>query len=406
VGACVKHFFANNQEYRRSDSSSEMDMRTMREIYLTAFEKVVKTAHPWAVMASYNKIRGVFSTANKKYLTGMLRDEWGFEGTVISDWGAVHDRAAAIAAGCDLAMPAENTDGELVKAVQEGRVSEQELDVCCERVISLAFRAREQHKEGVEFYYEGGHALAREISSQSMVLLKNEGGLLPLAKTAKAAFIGDYAATPRYQGGGSSHIRSAKVTSALEAAETVGIPVEFAQGYNNKDGTTTVALIEEAVSLAKASTVAVIFAGLPDIMETEGLDRKDMKIPEGQNTLIQAVCAVQPNTVVVLHNGGPVEMPWLDSVPAIVEAWLGGEAVGEVIVDILYGNVNPSGHLSESFPKKLSDNPSYLFYPGESGRLTIPKECSSVTATTKAKKWNRCSPSDMGFPTRLLNSAT
>jgi beta-glucosidase len=368
IGACVKHFFANNQEHRRVDSSSEMDERTTREIYLTAFEIVVKKARPWAVMASYNKIGGVFGTENKQYLEDMLRGEWGFEGAVISDWGAVHDRAAVTAAGCDLTMPAENTDGELVKAVQEGRASEKELDVCCERVIALAFRGQEEHKDSAAFDYEAGHALAREIAGQSIVLLKNEGGLLPLTKTEKTAFIGGFAVAPRYQGGGSSHIRAFRVANALDAAKAAGLAVGFAAGYNGKDGSTTEVLLEEAVALAKSSAVAVVFAGLSDIMETEGLDRKDLRLPEGHNALIRAVRAAQPNTVVVLHNGGPVEMPWADSIPAIVEAYLGGQAVGKAVVDALYGDVNPSGHLAESFPKKLSDTPAYLSYPGENGK--------------------------------------
>ena len=368
VGACVKHFFANNQEYRRMDSSSEMDERTMREIYLAAFETVVTKARPWTIMASYNKIRGVYASANKEYLTGVLRGEWGFQGTVISDWGAVHDRPAAIVAGCDLTMPAENTDEELVQAVREGRLSEQELDACCGRVIALALQARENRKAAVQFDYHRGHALAREIASQSIVLLKNEGGILPLEKTAKAAFIGGFAAEPRYQGGGSSHVRNAQVSGALETAKAAGLPVEFAPGYNSKDGTTTETLLAEASALARESALAVVFAGLPDSMETEGIDRKDLRLPEGHNALIRAVCAAQPNTVVVLHNGAPVEMPWADSVPAIVETFLGGEAIGEALVDVLYGDVNPCGHLAESFPKRLSDTPAYLFYPGEGGR--------------------------------------
>jgi beta-glucosidase len=369
VGACVKHFFANNQEYRRNDSSSEMDERTMREIYLTVFETVVKKAQPWTIMASYNKIDGVFASENKKYLGDMLRGEWGFEGAVISDWGAVHDRVAAVAAGCDLTMPAENTDGEIVQAVKEGRISEKELDACCERIVSLAFQAREQRKAGISFDYDGGHALAREIARQSIVLLKNENNLLPLNKTDKVAFIGDFAVIPRYQGGGSSHIRSSKVSSALETAKLTGLTVEFASGYNIKDGTTTDALIEEAVTLARNSAVAVVFAGLPDFMESEGVDRKNLRMPDGHNRLIEAVCAVQSNTVVVLHNGSPLEMPWVDSVPAIVEAYLGGQAIGEAVIDVLYGDINPSGHLPESFPKKLSDSPAYLFYPGENGKV-------------------------------------
>ncbi|MDR2656173.1 MAG: glycoside hydrolase family 3 C-terminal domain-containing protein [Oscillospiraceae bacterium] len=367
TGASLKHFFANNQEHRRMDSSSEMDERTMREIYLPAFEITVKNAQPWTIMASYNKIGGAYSTANKKYLSALLRDEWGFEGAVVSDWGATHDRAAAVKAGCDLTMPAENTDSELVAAVRDGRVSEEEIDACCERVISLAFKGMENHKDGIKFDYEGGHALARKIASQSVILLKNENNILPLDKAAKIAFIGGFAANPRYQGGGSSHINSFKISGALESARNAGLSVAFAQGYNNRDGSTDDALIAEAVKLAKESAVAVVFAGLPDIAETEGMDRKNMRMPEGHTRLIREVRAAQPNVAVVLHNGSPVEMPWADSVPAILEAYLGGQAVGEAVADVLFGDVNPSGHLAESFPKKLEDNPSYLFFPGENG---------------------------------------
>jgi beta-glucosidase len=346
-----------------------MDERTMREIYLAAFETVVKKAQPWTIMASYNKIGGVFASENKKYLDDMLRGEWNFEGAVLSDWGAVHDRVAAVAAGCDLTMPAENTDEEIVQAVKDGRLSEKELDACCVRLVSLALWTKEQRKNNIQFDYDGGHVLAREIARQSIILLKNENNLLPLSKTEKVAFIGDFAVTPRFQGGGSSHIRSSKVSSALETAKLAGLTVDFTPGYNTQDGTTTDVLIEEAVTLARDSAFAVVFAGLPDFMESEGVDRKNLRMPDGHNRLIEAVCAVQPNTVVVLHNGSPVEMPWVDSVPAIVEAYLGGQAVGEAVIDVLYGDVNPSGHLAESFPKKLSDSPAYLFYPGEGGKV-------------------------------------
>lgn len=365
-GTSLKHFFANSQEHRRMDASSEMDERTMREIYLPAFEAVVKKAQPWTVMASYNKIGGVYSTANKKYLDGVLRGEWGFEGLVTSDWGATHDRPAAVEAGCDLTMPAEDTDQEIVRAVQEGRLSEEALDACCERLLALAFQAAESRQDGADFDYEGGHALARAIAGQSMVLLKNEGGILPLDKGADAAFIGPFAAKPRYQGGGSSHINSFKVVGALEAAKNAGLGVRHAVGCN-EDGSTTDELLAEAVEAAKAARIAVVFVGLTDAMESEGVDRRHMRLPEGHNALVEAVCAANPNTVVVLHNGSPVELPWADKPRAILEAYLGGQAVGEAVVDVLYGEVNPSGRLPESFPKRLEDNPSYLYYFGEGG---------------------------------------
>lgn len=366
VGTSLKHFFANSQEHRRMDSSSEMDERTMREIYLPAFEAVVKKAQPWTIMASYNKIGGTYSTANKKYLTDLLRDEWGFAGLVTSDWGATHDRSAAVAAGCDLTMPAEDTDAQIVKAVQEGTLDIADLDACCVRLLELAFKAAENHRDGVAFDYERDHALAREIAEQSIVLLQNKDDILPLRKDADVAFIGPFAAAPRYQGGGSSHINSSKVVSALEAAAAAGITVRYAPGCH-LDGSTDDALLAEAASTAKAAEIVVLFVGLTDSMESEGVDRRHMRLPDGHNALVEAVCTANPNTVVVLHNGSPVELPWVEKPKAILEAYLGGQAVGEATVDVLYGEVNPCGHLPETFPKRLEDNPSYLYYFGEGG---------------------------------------
>lgn len=317
-------------------------------------------------MASYNKINGIYSTANKKYLTDLLRKEWGFEGLVTSDWGATHDRPAAVSAGCDLTMPAEDTDQLIVKAVQEGSLSEVDLDECCMRLLELAFKAAENHQEGAVFDYEGDHALAREIAGQSMVLLKNENDILPLSKAANVAFIGSFADKPRYQGGGSSHINSFKVVGALEAAKMAGITVTYAAGCD-PDGTTNETLLAQAVDVAKAAESVVLFVGLTEAMESEGTDRRHMHLPEGHNALVEAVCAVNPNTVVVLHNGSPVEMPWAEQPKAILESYLAGQAAGEAVVDVLYGDVNPSGHLPETFPRHLEDNPSYLYYFGEGG---------------------------------------
>ena len=363
TGTSLKHFFANNQEYRRNDVSSDMDERTMREIYLPAFETVVKKAQPWTVMASYNKINGVYATANKDGLTDILRDEWGYEGIVTSDWGATHDRVAAVAAGCDLTMPAEDTDAQIVAAVLEGRLEEKDLDTCCVRLLELAFKAAENHKEGQNFDFEGGHALARRAAAESIVLLKNES-LLPLEKTDRAAYIGLFADKPRYQGGGSSHITSSKVVSALDAAKAVGYDVVYAPGYHT-DGSTEDALLAEAAEAAKDARTAIVFVGLTDAMETEGIDRRHMNLPAGHNALVEAVCNANPNTVVVLHGGSPVELPWADKPKAILNAYLGGQAVGGAVVDVLYGDVNPSGHLAETYPLRLEDTSSYLTYFGE-----------------------------------------
>ena len=366
VGTSLKHYLANNQEHRRMDSSSEMDERTMREIYMPAFERVVKKAKPWTVMASYNKIDGTHTTENKKYLTEILRDEWGFEGLVVSDWGATHNRAGAVEAGCDLTMPAENTDEEIVKAVQEGRLSEEALDKACENLLTLAFKAQENQKKDVAFAYENDHELARRIAAESMVLLKNEDGILPLKKDEKVAFIGPFAEKPRFQGGGSSHITCFKISNVIDAAKESGVQVLHAKGCGD-DGKTDDALLNEAAELAKDADKVVLCVGLTDIIESEGYDRKDMKMPEGHIRLIEEICKVNANTIVVLHNGAPIEMPWINLPKGIIEAYLAGQAVGEALLDVLYGDVNPSGHLAESFPIRLEDNPSYLYFGGENG---------------------------------------
>jgi beta-glucosidase len=370
VGTSLKHFLANNQEHRRMTNSSEVDERTLREIYLAAFEGAVKNAQPWTVMASYNKINGTFSTENSDYLQEILRKEWGFKGLVVSDWGATHNRVAAVAAGTDLTMPAEiETDIELIKAVENGTLDESVLDIACENILMMTFMGVENSKPNTEFDYEGGHEFAREAAGQSMVLLKNEDSILPLKRSGKIAFIGKFASEPRYQGSGSSYINSFKVTSSLDAAADAGITLDYAEGYSIKEDKTDDTLLAEAVATAQNADVAVIFAGLTEQMESEGFDRKHMNMPTCQNELIEAVCAVQPNTVVVLHNGAPIEMPWVDKPKAILETYLGGQAVGAATVDVLFGDVNPSGRLAESFPKRLEVNPSYLFYFGEGNRV-------------------------------------
>ncbi|MDD5864338.1 MAG: glycoside hydrolase family 3 C-terminal domain-containing protein [Firmicutes bacterium] len=364
VGTSIKHFAANNQEHRRMSSSSNADERTLREIYLPAFETSVKKAQPWTVMCSYNRINGVYASENPWLLTDVLRKEWGFEGYVMSDWGAVSDRVAGLAAGLDLEMPASGgiNDAKIVEAVRSGKLDEKLLDQAVERILTINYRYLENAKPETPWDMEAQHLLSAEIAGDCMVLLKNEG-VLPLKEDEEAAFIGEFAVKPRYQGGGSSHINSFKTTSAMEAAQ--GKPVIYAQGYSAAEDTATDEMIAEAVAAAKKAKVAVVFAGLPDSYESEGYDRTHMQLPACQNKLIEAVAQVNPNTVVVLHNGSPVEMPWIGKVKAVLEAYLGGQAVGLATVRVLYGEVNPSGHLPETFPVKLSDNPSYLFYGGE-----------------------------------------
>ena len=369
VGTSIKHFAANNQEHRRMSCSSEIDEMTLREIYLAAFETAIKEAKPDTVMCSYNRINGEFASENHWLLTEVLRDQWGFEGYVMSDWGAVNDRVKGLKAGLELEMPGSggNTDKEIVEAVKNGELEEAVLDRAVERILNIVFKFTDNRQEG-KFDLEEDHKLAAKIAGESMVLLKNEG-VLPLpAQGKKIAFIGKFAETPRFQGGGSSHINSFKITSALEAVKEVA-EVTYAQGYDVKEDVIDQAMLDQAVETAKEADVAVIFAGLPDAFESEGYDRTHMRMPDCQNTLISEIAKVQENVVVVLHNGSPVEMPWADQVKGILEAYLCGQAVGQAEVDILFGKVNPSGKLAETIPYKLSDNPSYLNFPGDGQKV-------------------------------------
>ena len=365
VGTSIKHFALNNQEHRRMSSSSDCDEKTIREIYFPAFEMAVKEAQPWTVMCSYNRINGTFASENPWLLTDVLRKEWGFEGYVMSDWGAVSDRVAGVAAGLDLEMPASGgiNDRKVVEAVKAGKLDEKLVDLCCERILNIVFRYVENAKPETPWDKEAQHLQAAEVAADCMVLLKNEGGILPLNKEDDIAFIGEFAEKPRFQGGGSSHINCFKTTGAVEAAK--GLKVTYTRGYDVAADDAPADMIAEAAAAAKKAKVAVVFAGLPDAYESEGYDRTHMRMPESQNRLIEAVAEANPNTVVVLHNGSPVEMPWIGRVKGVLEAYLGGQAVGLAEVKVLFGDVNPSGHLPESFPIKLEDNPSYLFYGGE-----------------------------------------
>lgn len=369
IGTSIKHFAANNQEYRRMSCSSEIDERTFREIYLGAFETAIKEGKPDTVMCSYNKINGEFASENHKLLTEILRDEWGFEGYVMSDWGAVNERVKGLKAGLDLEMPGSggHTDAEIVEAVKNGTLEESVLDTAVERILNIIFKYTDNRQEG-RFNLEADHEIAKEIAEESMVLLKNDG-ILPLkAGEQKIAFIGKFAEKPRFQGGGSSHINSFKVESALDAVKAY-TEVAYAQGYDVKEDKIDEAMVKEAVETAKNADVAVIFAGLPDAFESEGYDREHMRMPDCQNYLIQEILKVQKNVVVVLHNGSPVEMPWADEVSAVLEAYLCGQAVGAAEADILFGKVNPSGKLAETIPYHLEDNPSYLNFPGDGQKV-------------------------------------
>ena len=359
VGTSIKHFAANNQEFNRMSASSEVDERTMREIYLPAFETAVKKSQPYTVMCSYNRINGTYASENPWLLTKVLRDEWGFEGYVMSDWGAVNDRVEGLKAGLELEMPASGgiNDAEIVKAVQEGTLDEAVLDRAVERILNIVFEYVDNRKEQ-SLTLEKDHEFAQHVAEESIVLLKNEA-VLPLEEQENVAFIGGFVKNPRYQGGGSSHVNSFKVTSAWDALEEKK-NVTYAEGFSSEKDEYDEKLAAEAIETAKKADKAIIFAGLPESFESEGYDRKHMHLPECQNKLIEEIVKVQPNTIVVLHNGAAVEMPWLKSVKGLVEAYLGGQAVGQALVNILYGAVNPSGKLAETLPIKLEDNPSYL----------------------------------------------
>lgn len=369
VGTSIKHFFANNQETRRMSSSSEIDERTIREIYLAAFEGAVTKQKPWTVMCSYNKINGVYAAQNRTYLTDILRGEWGFDGYVMSDWGAVNDRPEDLKAGLDLEMPSSNgmNDKLIIEAVKNGTMDEKVLDMAVERILNIVYRYEENRDKTAVFDRDKDHEAARKVAQESIVLLKNDG-ILPLDSSDKIAFIGKFAAQPRYQGGGSSHINSHKIISAMDAVKGME-NIIYAQGYITDKDEVNEELMAEAVEAAKSSKIAVIFAGLPDSFESEGYDRSHMRMPDCQNLLIEKITEVQPNTVVVLHNGSPVEMPWISNVKGLIEAYLCGQAVGGAVTDILFGKVNPSAKLAETFPIKLEDNPSYLSYIGEGDKV-------------------------------------
>lgn len=368
VGTSVKHFAANNQEFNRMSNSSEVDERTLREIYFPAFETAVKKSQPYTVMCSYNRINGTYASEDPWLLTDILRDEWGFEGYVMSDWGAVNDRVEALKAGLDLEMPSAGgvTDQEIMKAVRDGTLEEAILDRAVERILRISFRYLDNKKKP-PFTLESDHDFACRIAEQSMVLLKNEE-VLPLKEEEKITFIGGFAKTPRFQGGGSSHINSFRVSSALEAVSSIEKAagnVTYAEGFRVDQDVYDETLAAEAIEAARQADKAVIFAGLPESFESESYDRAHMRLPDCQNRLISEIIKVQPQTIVVLHNGSPVEMPWLSDVKGILEAYLGGQAVGEAEVRLLYGKVNPSGKLAETIPCKLTENPSYLTF-GES----------------------------------------
>lgn len=371
VGTSLKHYTANNQEFQRFSISAEVDERTLREIYLPAFEKAVKEAQPWTVMCAYNKVNGTFASEHDYLLNKILKDEWGFKGLVVSDWGAVRDRVAALKGGLDWEMPGpqERRVKQVVEAVQSGELDEAVLNESVRRILRIVYMAAETPKEG-EFDTAAHHALARQIAAQGMILLKNNG-LLPLKDHEQIAVIGRAAEKAHFQGGGSSHINPTQVDVPFKEMQALAENTEFtyAEGYPT-DNSFRQELIDEAVTLAQAADVAILNIGLPSFKESEGYDRRDLDLTEQQVALIKAVAAVQPKTVVVLNNGAPVAMSeWIDDVAAVLEGWMMGQAGGGAIADILFGKVNPSGKLAETFPLKLADTPAHLNWPGDAGEV-------------------------------------
>ncbi len=367
VGTSLKHYAVNNQETRRMTVNAVVDERTLREIYLAPFETAVKKAQPWTIMAAYNRLNGTYCAENKWLLTDVLRNEWGYQGIVVTDWGAENDRVQGLLAGQELEMPSSNGEGnkQIVAAVKQGLVEESYLDELVDRLIDMALTG-EKVRGTYTYDAEAHHKLAREIAGQCMVLMKNDGDILPLSKKAKLTVIGEMAKKPRYQGAGSSLINPIQLDSAFETLVKMGVEFQYAPGYSTakKNRTSDDTFVSEAVSKAKNAEAVFLFIGLTDDFETEGNDRKHMGLPPLHNRLVNEVLKVNKNVVVVLSGGSAVEMPWADEVPAILNEFLTGQASGSAVCDVLFGDVNPSGKLAETYPYALTDNSSANYFPG------------------------------------------
>ncbi|MBG0564350.1 glycoside hydrolase family 3 C-terminal domain-containing protein [Actinoplanes aureus] len=364
VGACLKHYAVNNQESHRYVVDAVVDERTLRELYLSGFEYAVKTSRPWTVMAAYNSVNGHPATQHRRLITGILREEWGFDGLVMSDWAATNDRVAAVAAGMDLEMPGSKGlfDREVLKAVASRRLPAELVTASAQRVLDLV--ARSARTRGPAIPVDEHDALARRAAAAGTVLLTNDG-ILPLAPGTRVALIGAFADQPRYQGSGSSLVNPTRISTARAEFARRGIEVAYAPGYDPNDSHADPDLIAEAVAAARSCDVAVVLAGLPPVYESEGFDRTDLGLPGQHDELVTAVCAANPRTVVALSNGAPVLMPWKDAPAAILESYLGGQAGGAALVDVLYGDAEPGGRLAETFPASLDDVAAEPYFPGE-----------------------------------------
>ena len=367
ISACPKHFAANSQEWYRMCSDSLVDERTLRELYLTAFEILVKEAHPRVMMSSYNKVNSTYASENRKLLTDILRGEWGFDGMVVTDWGGTSDRVQSLLAGNTLEMPGVygDSDPEVLQALAEGTLPEEVLDQRVEELLQVVFATQQPNSTGPRsFDAKAHHALARQAAAASIVLLKNDRKILPLTPGTKVAVIGDFARTPRYQGAGSSQIHPTEVDTPLAMLRQSPLQVVAeAQGYQ-RDGSPDAALIQEAQAAARQAQVTLVYLGLPENAESEGMDRQGLALPENQNQLMQALAQVTDQIVVVLAGGGPVELPWLAQCQALLACYLCGQAGAGAMVDVLTGKVNPSGKLAETWPVRLADTPAAAYFPG------------------------------------------
>ncbi len=375
VGTSLKHFTANNVETMRMYNNSDVDNRTLHEIYLTPFEIAVKKAQPWTIMACYNRVQGEYGTQSPYLLTEILKKDWGFEGIVVSDWFAVIDRVKAMQAGMHLEMPkvSDVNNKIAVEAIKNGALDIAVVDALVKEILTVVFKAKSLEKEGVTLNIEKDHAFARQVAAEAATLLKNDNQILPVSKEKykKIAIIGEFAVNPRYQGNGSSQVKPTKLDNALEIIKKEfgeGIEITYAQGYNLADDS-DMSLIPEAKKVATEADVVLVFAGLPLQYESEGIDRTHINMPPSHNKLIGEIAAIQKNTVVVLTNGSAVTMPWINDVAGVLETWLGGQAGAGGIADVLFGKVNPSGKLAETFPMNLQDTPAFFNFPGEQGNV-------------------------------------
>lgn len=369
TGACLKHYAVNNQESHRFVVDAVVDERTLRELYLAGFEYAVRASRPWSVMAAYNRVNGAYATEHRPLLADILRTEWGFDGLVMSDWGAVSDRVRALAAGLDLEMPGSSGlfDREVLDAVRTGRLPATVVATSAQRVIDLAARAPGATHGSMPI--EEHDALAARVAAESTVLLHNDG-ILPLAGTERVALIGAFAEWPRYQGSGSSLVTPTRITTALAAMRDRGVDVVHAPGYDPERSAPDQALIDQAVATARDAHVAVVMVGLPALHESEGFDRTTLALPEQHDALVAAVCAANPRTVVVLSNGSPVLMPWRRAAAAIVESYLGGQAGGAGLTAALYDDIAPGGRLAETFPADRRDIAADPWFPGAPRQVT------------------------------------